>query len=62
MGDTADDAVEGFACMWCGTYFENAHDYPVLCAKCFKDQKAAIKNGDMNKRDKLPLAIHKELG
>jgi len=32
----ADDMVAGLACSWCGIYFENEHDYPVVCRACFK--------------------------
>ena len=52
MGEIADDALEGFACSWCGIYFEEPHGYPVLCQTCYGKQG----EGD------LPLATEKELG
>lgn len=35
MGQMADDSINGFACSWCGEYFEDEHGYPVLCRKCY---------------------------
>jgi hypothetical protein len=51
MGQTADDAVEGFACSHCGTYFEEPHGYPVLCKGCHAESDS-----------ELPQATNAELG
>jgi len=40
MGGIADDAIEGFACKWCGVYFLESHGYPVICVGCFREWKA----------------------
>ena len=33
-GEIADDAINGFCCSWCGTYFDGMHGYPVVCKWC----------------------------
>lgn len=56
MGQTADDAIEGFACSWCGIYFNKPHGHPVLCRECYNaDPKEAQRSG-------LQKATEKELG
>ncbi len=69
MGQTADDAVEGFACSWCGIYFEESHGYPVICTGCFKEWKKNEGIGSESKAKKallekyaLQVATNPELG
>lgn len=37
MGQMAEDAINGFSCSWCGTYFKKEHGYPVACKDCWDD-------------------------
>lgn len=37
MGEVAEDLITGCCCSRCGAYFEDAHGYPVLCKKCWRD-------------------------
>lgn len=64
MGEIADDAVEGFACSWCGIYFEEPHQYPVICQKCYKDWKQEAKGNKQQllREYGLQVAIIDELG
>jgi len=57
MGDLADDMIEGYSCSWCGIYFMDSHEYPVVCKTCAegKSDKELLKLGVQN-------AIHKEMG
>lgn len=36
MSDYTDDVVEGRCCSWCGVYFIEGHEYPVICNECAK--------------------------
>lgn len=54
MGQLADDMINGFSCSECGTNFEKAHGYPVLCKDCFEDI-------DQDENCFLPKATEKEL-
>lgn len=45
MGQSADDAIEGFACSWCGAYFSESHGYPVLCTECWSDSRPQDRGG-----------------
>ena len=38
MGDIANDMIDGLCCSNCGTYFEEAHGYPVLCKDCYENE------------------------
>lgn len=62
MGENADDIVDGLVCHWCGCYFEQEHGHPVLCEKCFKEQERMVKAKEYKARDRMPKALHKELG
>lgn len=35
MGTIANDIIEGYCCALCGVYFEEPHDYPVVCKDCY---------------------------
>lgn len=37
MGEIYDDIINGSCCSWCGIYFKEAHEYPVICKSCAKD-------------------------
>lgn len=37
MGEIADDMIDGYACSWCGIYFDGEHGYPVVCSSCYGD-------------------------
>lgn len=37
MGELAEDCVNGFCCSWCGIYFKEPYEYPVICKGCFRD-------------------------
>ena len=52
MGQNAEDMVDGQTCSDCGTFFEVAHGFPVLCSDCHREDKG--KSG-------LPKATEKEL-
>jgi len=68
MGEIADDMVEGFACTWCGVYFEQSHGYPVVCTSCFdgwrQEKQIGWKRGKKRLLEQMGLqvAIEKELG
>lgn len=37
MGQFSDDIIDGACCSLCMEYFEETHDYPVVCKGCWKD-------------------------
>jgi hypothetical protein len=54
MGQLADDIITGLSCTECGTYFKEAHGYPVLCKECFEEI-------EQDEECFLPKATKKEL-
>jgi len=42
MGEVANDMLDGLMCSWCGTYFEKAHGFPVLCVACDDTRRADV--------------------
>ena len=39
MGEIADLIINGGMCSECGVYFEEEHEFPVLCSSCWKEAK-----------------------
>ena len=38
MGEIAEAMINGEMCSWCGVYFEQANEFPVLCEDCFQEE------------------------
>lgn len=57
MGEIAEDIMSGRCCMGCGAYFEEEHEYPVLCKHCWN----AV-TPDIRRRTGASRATNKLLG
>ena len=55
MGEISDDMINGLCCSLCGTYFEEAHKYPVVCKYCWEEL-------DEIERKIYQKATNKEIG
>ena len=53
MGKIAEDMVNGFACSWCGIYFEKNHGYAVICTECWKDYLHRYPGDKGDKKEQL---------